>query len=245
MKCPAWLLRLFGLLVIASLATNSAHAQTNAVSWVSANGSDTNPCTYASPCLSFGGAISKTIAGGEIHCVNSLESGGNFTINKTVTIDCGGESAVIRPSNSGPAVTINTANPSDKVILRNLNINNFGGYGGIYFVAGGELEVDNVKFAGANTAGISAPLDRTTTGVVTVKNSTFVRMPTGIKLQSTSGNFIISVKNSSFNHLSLNGVEAGTNAFAGVYDSTFTALSGTAILAATATSTVYAENNVI
>jgi hypothetical protein len=242
MKCSAWLL--VGLVAIASLFTGSAYAQGPVpLSWVSANGSDANfPCSYVAPCQTLGGAIPKTSSGGQIICSTPIFSGG-FTIDRAVTIDCAGTFGGIGTPSSNNVIIVG-AGPSDKVILRNLNLTGLGiGTNGINFAAGAELELDNVKIEGMGVAGISA--SRTTTGVVVVKNSTFSKMPTGIKLQTTGGNIVLSVRDSTFNYLSANGVEAGTNVFAGVYSSTFTALNGTAILAATATSTVYAENNAI
>jgi len=56
--------------------------------WVSGVGDDANPCSRIAPCKTFAGAISKTLAGGEIDC---LDPGGfgAVTITKSITIDCG------------------------------------------------------------------------------------------------------------------------------------------------------------
>src|SRR4029078_5860907 len=57
--------------------------------WVSGLGDDVNPCSRTAPCKTFAGAISKTLGGGEIDC---LDPGGfgAVTITKSITIDCTG-----------------------------------------------------------------------------------------------------------------------------------------------------------
>ncbi|MBO9714076.1 hypothetical protein [Sphingomonas sp.] len=59
----------------------------NARTWVSAYGDDTNPCTPTGPCKTFAGAYDKTVAGGEINCLDP--SGfGQLVITKSITILC-------------------------------------------------------------------------------------------------------------------------------------------------------------
>jgi hypothetical protein len=74
------------LFVIALMAGFStlAHAQATRT-WVSGVGDDANPCSRTAPCKTFAGAISKTMAGGEI---NVLDPGGfgAVTITKSITI---------------------------------------------------------------------------------------------------------------------------------------------------------------
>src|SRR5579864_2436473 len=65
-----------------------AHAQASRT-WVSGVGDDANPCSRTAPCKTFAGAISKTLAGGEI---DALDPGGfgALTITKPITLDGGG-----------------------------------------------------------------------------------------------------------------------------------------------------------
>jgi hypothetical protein len=56
---------------------------------VSATGDDTNPCSFASPCKTFAGAISKTAAGGEI-VAESPGGYGAVMITTPITILGGG-----------------------------------------------------------------------------------------------------------------------------------------------------------
>src|SRR5580693_9720 len=71
-----------------SLVAPSASAQAPRT-WVSGVGDDANPCSRTAPCKTFAGAISKTVAGGEI---SVLDPGGYgaLTITKAITIDGGG-----------------------------------------------------------------------------------------------------------------------------------------------------------
>jgi hypothetical protein len=240
MKSAALLLGLFGMLAIFSLPISSAQAQER--TWVSGTGNDLAQCSRTAPCKTFQAAYEKTAPNGEINCLDSDGFGPVF-INKPITIDCAGTFGRINGAQISGSILVGGP-PNSKVVLRNLIINGFGtGYTGVIFNGGGSLDIENVTFEGLIDAGILS--QRQSTGVLTVKNSSFSEMPTGIKLNTTTGNIVASVSNTSFNNLSRNGVEAGTNTFAGVYSSTFTALNGTAILAATASSTVYAENNVI
>ena len=137
MKCSAWLLGLFGLLAIASLPTTSAHAQ-NRRSWVSGDGSNANPCTRAAPCFSIGAAVLKTISGGEVNCLNSYGEFGGGTIDRAITIDCGGVLHGIDAPSTTDSIIIQAA-ATDKVILRNLNLHGNGsGQVGIYSQGGGK-----------------------------------------------------------------------------------------------------------
>ena len=117
-----------------------AFATLNGRSAVSLAGLDTNPCTPASPCRSFGTAIAATAAGGEIV---ALDSGGYgpFTLNVPMTISgAPGVHAAITAS-AGAGVTVNVSS-TDKVILRNLVIIGSGGAtGGIVETNALELTV--------------------------------------------------------------------------------------------------------
>ena len=242
---------IFGFVVgvfVPLLASQSAHAQATRT-WVSGVGDDVNPCSRTAPCKTFAGAISKTAAGGEIDC---LDPGGygTLTITKSITIDCIGTLGSTLNSggingfniNDSASGTPNTA----KVTLRNLSINGAGttpGLNGIRFISGLSLNVENVTIENQSNAGIDVA--KTAGGTLTVRNVTFQKLPAGIKLATTVGNVVAFVSESKFNGLTSNGVEVGQLSFAAVSNSVFSANNGTAILASTATSTVYAKNNVI
>src|SRR3979411_2041992 len=92
--------------------------------WVSGVGNDADPCSRTAPCKTFAGAISKTLAGGEI---NVLDPGGfgAVTVTKSITIssECT-EAGVLVSSTNGVVVS---AGPSDVVVIRGLDIEGLGG----------------------------------------------------------------------------------------------------------------------
>ena len=91
--------------------------------WESGVGSDANACSRTAPCLTFAGVIGKTAVGGEIDC---LDPGGIGTINitKAITIDCGRVAGSILAA--GTTGVIVNAGVSDRIVLRNLNIQGVG-----------------------------------------------------------------------------------------------------------------------
>lgn len=248
MKNSTWLLGLLGLLVLTPLTTTSAQAQASRT-WVSGVGDDVNPCSRTAPCKTFAGAISKTAANGEINC---LDPGGygTVTITKSITLDCQGTLGSILNTGGINGININdsaTATPNTiNVVLRNLSINGAGttiGLNGINFASGKSVRVENVTIEN-QSAGINVNKSASFANLV-VDNVLFDKLTVGVKLNSTAGNIVATINNSRFNIMTTNGVEANNNSFAGVHNSVFSAIGGTAILAATATSTVYAQTNVI
>src|SRR5260370_38647434 len=82
------------------LAASPAQAQLSRT-WVSATGNDANNCSQASPCLTFSGALGKTVPGGEVNCFTSGDFG-PVLISFAVTISC-------EPGSARAAVTHNNA----------------------------------------------------------------------------------------------------------------------------------------
>jgi hypothetical protein len=132
---------------VVALQAVSAHAQATRT-WVSGVGDDANPCSRTAPCKTFAGAISKTVAGGEIDC---LDPGGfgAVTITKSITIDCGGTfGSILAALTNG--VNINAAGIT--VNLRNLSINGVGnGLIGVNFISGNSLTLTNVTIMNFNS----------------------------------------------------------------------------------------------
>jgi hypothetical protein len=134
-----------GILLALALQAAPAHAA-NARSWVSANGSDLNPCTRASPCQTFQRAHDQTNAGGIINCLNE-GSFGVLVIDRSITIDCTGVSAAITALLGSTAVTIDT--PGVVVTLRGLMIDGAdAGDVGISFRRGSVLQVHRCRITG-------------------------------------------------------------------------------------------------
>jgi hypothetical protein len=147
------------LIVIAAALAGSTQAHAQATrTWVSGVGDDANPCSRTAPCKTFAGAISKTIASGEINC---LDPGGfgAVTITKTITISCEGLIAGIVASLTN-AIVVNA--PGGVVVLQGLDIDGTGtGLVGINIIAASAVQVHkssirNFNAGNNNGWGISA-----------------------------------------------------------------------------------------
>jgi len=137
--------RLAASATVAVLLFVTAHpiavqAQANRT-WVSGTGDDAQPCSRTAPCLTFAGAISKTMAGGEI---DVLDSGGfgAVTITKAITIDGSPfQAGVLTTVTNGIIVS---AGATDRVMLRGLSFQGGGGgLNGIKVNSVGSLFVEN------------------------------------------------------------------------------------------------------
>ena len=107
-------------LLVALLSASPARAQLNRT-FVSGAGSDTNPCSFSSPCRTFQTAFNATLAGGEIDVLNPADYG-PLTITKAVSIQAHGF-AGIDVAKTG--ITIN-AGANDAVNLSGLIIEGTG-----------------------------------------------------------------------------------------------------------------------
>jgi Right handed beta helix region len=128
--------------------------------WVSGVGDDVNPCSRTAPCKTFAGAISKTLAGGEI---SVLDPGGygSVTITKPITISGVGTQASILSSGVQGIIINITTTPQvpNTVTLRNLQINGAGnvlGTNGIHVMSSlaTTVIIDNVNVFGFATNGV-------------------------------------------------------------------------------------------
>src|SRR5262245_34601026 len=156
---------------IALMCGTSARAQASRT-WVSGLGDDANPCSRTAPCKTFAGAISKTIAGGEI---DALDPGGfgAVTITKAITIDGGGQIASVLASGTNGIVV--QAGTNDVVTLRNLQLNGIrasgnGGLNGVLFLSGNALHVDNCNIFGFTQNAINAA-STTNSSQLTINNT--------------------------------------------------------------------------
>lgn len=151
MKIAGILAGLAGAVVFAT--TPGAHAQLNRTA-VSVAGNDANNCAVATPCRSFGRAITQTNAGGEIVALDSAGYG-PFTIDRSVTVEAAPGAYAGITATTGNAVQI-TAGATDHVVLRGLTINGLGtAAAGIAFTGGGaEVQVENCLITGFANWGI-------------------------------------------------------------------------------------------
>ena len=189
-------------------------------SWVSGTGNDVASCSRAAPCLTFAAAIAKTVAGGEINCLDPGDFGVvNITIS--ITIDCEGTLGSILASGTN-GIIVNAAGIN--VQLRNLTINGAGtpaGIGGIRFLAGSSLVLDRVHIMNFNSVpavGIGfAP--NSANAVLSVNNSSIVS--NGLA-PATGGGIVVQP------------AAGGTNALVTVHNSTIQRNGGSGILVNTA-----------
>ena len=117
----------FALLAVGfacSLFAAPALAQRDRV-FVASYGSDTNPCTFGSPCKTFQQAVNVVAAGGEVTAIDSAGFG-PIVITQSVAITSPpGVEAGIVPTSGGDAITINTTAPAD-ITLRGLTLEGTG-----------------------------------------------------------------------------------------------------------------------
>ena len=120
--------------------------------WVSGVGDDANPCSRTAPCKTFAGAISKTAAAGEI---NVLDPGGFGAVTITKSITISGHSFISGVLVSGTNAIIVNAAPTDRVVLRGLDINGLGtGLAGVKVLQAKSVRVVNSQIFGFTQAGI-------------------------------------------------------------------------------------------
>jgi len=123
--------------------------------FVASYGSDSNPCTFGSPCKTFQNAVNVVAAGGEVTAIDSAGFG-TFTISHAVTITSpnGVEAGVAAPAENSAAITI-AAGPFDVVHLNGLTLNGDGVLAtGIQFNSGGSLYIQNCVIQNFGITGI-------------------------------------------------------------------------------------------
>ncbi|MFK2930336.1 hypothetical protein [Dyella agri] len=196
----------------------TAHAQATRT-WVSGVGDDANPCSRTAPCKTFAGAISKTIASGEI---SVLDPGGfgALTITKAITLSGGGELASVLVSGTN-GIVIN-AGPTDTVILRNMEFNGIGtGLSGILIQSAGKVIIDHCTFQGFTTDNVEIAVTSPT--YVTVLDSVMTGGAIGVSIDGTSGPgpVVAFLKN-----VSIQGAGVGVQTKRGVVDITRSTIQG-------------------
>lgn len=174
------------------LASAPAHAQASRT-WVSGVGDDVNPCSRTAPCKTFAGAISKTAAFGEINCLDPAGYGA-VTITKSITLNCSSTigSVLVAGSNG---IIINAA-ATDKVTLRNIQLQGLAGtaspgLNGVRILSAASVSIENCVITQFSQAGIS---DVRTAGntQLFVRNTVISNNNgTGIGLGATGPNKII------------------------------------------------------
>jgi hypothetical protein len=147
--------------LLAIVGLNEASAQPTQV-FVAAQGSDSNPCTLAQPCLTFQHAHDTVAPYGEIDALNTADYGPIY-ITKSLSIIGFGMASVQTP-NQGVAITIDAGEGS--VFLSGLNING----GALVGQTGiGAYHAENVKI-------VNCVVRNMQQDGITVKNITYMRL---------------------------------------------------------------------
>jgi hypothetical protein len=210
------------MLVFAGLADAQATR-----TWVSGVGDDVNPCSRTAPCKTFGGAISKTAAGGEISVLDPAGFGA-VTITKAITID-GGGGIVAGILASGTNGIIVNAGANDVVTLRNLRINGAGtGLNGIRYLAGKALHLENIDINSFSNNGID--VNMSTTGKLTVDHVVITDVGVGISILDIAPNAVSAdIYSTRISHTTT-GFSAQSGTFAALRDCTISDASAAGIL---------------
>lgn len=209
--------------------------------FVSAFGSDSNPCDHPiRPCRNIQAGITKVQAGGEVVVISS-GSYQPFTVNISVTVVAApGEHVGISVS-SGHGAVVN-AGSTDSVTLRGLTFNWIGGSNnnGIEFSAGAVLHVESCVVNGFPGTGIlsNAP------SKLFVKDTTVRNGVSGISVGAPSGTVTVSIEHCRVEGLGTPGIgiKAGDNSRVTIRD-TVSSGNGTGFQADPQTSSATVEMN--
>jgi hypothetical protein len=117
-------LTLLGSVLVWLLAAAPAQAAARDRVFVASYGSDSNPCTFGSPCKTFQNAVNVVAVGGEVTAIDSAGFGPIVITNSvTITSPAGVEAGVVASGNAS-AIQINAFEAN--VVLRGLTIEGAG-----------------------------------------------------------------------------------------------------------------------
>jgi len=182
-------------------------------SFVSTSGVDNPACSLASPCRSFGAAITATSPGGE---VIALDSGGYGAVTIAQSVSIVAPAGIYAGISvlSGDGVTIATV-ATDTVVLRGITINNQGSGGhGINISGAGTVYVQNVQSSGFKSG---SALNAAPNGVLQlhVRDSAFRQSTFGIALNYDSPTptqqIIGTIEHVEISHNAFDGLGMGNN----------------------------------
>jgi hypothetical protein len=135
------------------------HAAARDRVFVASYGSDSNPCTFGSPCKTFQQAVNVVAAGGEVTAIDSAGFGPiNITNSVTVTSPAGVEAGIAAAANAD-AITVN-AQGNDAVVLRGLTLDGSNAANvGIFVNLAGKIEITDCVVRDFTNDGIYIHLD--------------------------------------------------------------------------------------
>jgi hypothetical protein len=167
-------------------------------------GSDSNPCSFASPCQTLEHATQVVSPGGQVTCAQGTAFGGNVGIFNSMTIDCP-DGVLVSDSNA----IIDDVIPGSYVFrVRNLVINGqFAGAGlsGVTVTHGGTVIFENCVFENFSGAGISITPSTFPTTII-LRNTRIVNNGSGVLFKPTSSAGTI---NAVFDHVTVSGNVGG------------------------------------
>jgi hypothetical protein len=184
----------FAVVLTAFLHDAPVFAGTGVV-WISSTGSDSNPCTAALPCASFGEAVAVVAAsGGQINCLNSPgPTNGLIDSAASFTIDCAGGVYEVSLPNQGALILTGT---NQIVKIRNLTISgSSGGYPAISVTGSGTLIIENCVFE--NMHGVALDIEPTGPFNLVITNSRISNNAAGVLLQPGAAGSV----NATFDHV--------------------------------------------
>jgi hypothetical protein len=140
------------LALAVTLPAVSAQAQAPRT-FVSAAGSDSNPCSFAAPCRHFQAAVNATSAGGEVDALDPAGYG-PIIISEAITIEGQGWSYIAPPTN-GAAITINLI--GGFINIHGVSLNGIGvvNSSGIQFNSSGNLTVRDSVIRNFTSTGVN------------------------------------------------------------------------------------------
>lgn len=135
------------VLLMFAVVTNDALAAHR--TFVASKGNDANPCSLVFPCRSFAAAVALTDPGGEVVALDSAGYG-QLVITKAITVaGPPGVQASITGSSGFGAVYVG-AGPTDRVVLRGLDVTSTGSVTrGIAIFSAGEVVIEDCIVSGS------------------------------------------------------------------------------------------------
>jgi hypothetical protein len=162
--------------------------------FVASYGSDSNPCTFGSPCKTFQQAINVVAEGGEVTAIDSAGFG-TIAIAHSVTITSpnGVEAGIAAPASGSAAITVN-AGSTDIVILSGLTLD--GGHvastTGIQFNTGGSLIIQSSVIRNFEGIGVNFQPSASSSTLLSVSNTAILDNHIDGILLSPSGSQTVS-----------------------------------------------------
>jgi len=188
--------------------------------WISGNGSPANNCvTVTTPCREFASALAAAGAGGTIHVLSGQYLGFEITTAIQIVAD-GGTSSIVQVGGSS-AIRVQ-AGAADVVSIRGMNINQSGIGGGITFISGAALHLEDCTIIkiGVNPGLNIIPSSAASGGVpteITVRNSNIRNNPLGnVLIQPSNGVAVAALFENTLMAEGLYGIRADTSAGSGL-----------------------------